>query len=260
LLCLAVYLSSWFGGLRAGLAATALATLWGWYFLIPFERAFVVERASDGLSIGIFLIIALLFSFLPARWRRANDRATAAATSLQLTNEQLEARVRERTEEVERIHTELREDFEILKKIIATQDKISAGVDHLDTQLNLLVGRSQELTKADGAAFEQLEGNTLVYRVASGIAAQQVGLRLGRTSSLSGECVRTDETLTCDDAETDPRVDLAACRRVGLRSMLVMPLRAKGEGPKGVLKVLSARPGAFGARDCGPFTSWVLFS
>ena len=249
LLCLAVYLSSWFGGLRAGLAATALATLWGWYFLIPFERAFVVERASDGLSIGIFLIIALLFSFLPARWRRANDRATAAATSLQVTNEQLEARVRERTEEVERIHTELREDFEILKKIIATQDEISAGVDHLDTQLNLLVGRSQELTKADGAAFEQLEGNTLVYRVASGIAAQQVGLRLGRTSSLSGECLRTDETLTCDDAETDPRVDLAACRRVGLRSMLVMPLRAKGEGPKGVLKVLSARPGAFGARD-----------
>ena len=249
LLCLAVYLSSWFGGLRAGLAATALATLWGWYFLIPFERAFVVERASDGLSIGIFLIIALLFSFLPARWRRANDRATAAATSLQVTNEQLEARVRERTEEVERIHTELREDFEILKKIIATQDEISAGVDHLDTQLNLLVGRSQELTKADGAAFEQLEGNTLVYRVASGIAAQQVGLRLGRTSSFSGECLRTDETLTCDDAETDPRVDLAACRRVGLRSMLVMPLRAKGEGPKGVLKVLSARPGAFGARD-----------
>ena len=31
--------------------------------------------------------------------------------------------------------------------------------------------------------------------------------------------------------------------------MLVMRLRAKGEGPKGVLKVLSARPGAFGARD-----------
>jgi PAS domain-containing protein len=249
LLYVAVYLSSWFGGLRSGLAATALPTLSGWYFFIPFERSFVVERAGDALSIGIFILIGLLFSFLPDRLRRANERAAAAATSLQVANEQLETRVRERTEEVERIHTELREDIDTLKKIISTQDEISGGWSGLDTQMNLLVRRSQELTNADGAALEQLEGNTLVYRVASGIAAQHVGLRLGRTSSLSGECLRTGETLTCDDTETDWRVDLAACRKVGLRSMLVMPLRPKGEGPKGVLKVLSQRPGAFGARE-----------
>jgi PAS domain S-box-containing protein len=216
----------------------------GWYFFI----SFVVERPGDAFSIGIFILIGLLFSFLPDQLRRANERAIAAATSLQLANEQLDARVRERTEEVERIHIELGDELETLKKIFATQDEISAGLSDLDMQMNLLVQRSQELTKADGAALEQLEGDHLVYRVASGTAAQHVGLRLGRTSSLSGECLRTGETLTCDDTETDSRVDLAACQKVGLRSMLVMPLRPKGDGPKGVLKVLSRRPGAFGAR------------
>ena len=49
LLYLAVYLTSWFGGLRSGLPATALATLSDWYFFIPFERSFVGERASDAL-------------------------------------------------------------------------------------------------------------------------------------------------------------------------------------------------------------------
>ena len=249
LLYLAVFFSSWFGRLRAGLAATVLATLLGWYFFIPFERSFVVERPGDALSIGISILIGLLFSFLPDRLRRANERAIAAATSLQLANEQLDARVRERTEEVERIHIELDDELETLRKILATQDEISAGLSDLDMQMNLLVRRSQELTKADGAALEQLEGRVLVYRVTSGMAANQVGLRLGRTSSLSGECLRNGETLICDDVESDPRVDLAACQRVGARSMLVVPLRAKGEGPKGVLKVFSQRPGAFGSRE-----------
>ena len=39
----------------------------------------------------------------------------------------------------------------------------------------------------------------MVYRVASGTAASQVGLRLKIDASLSGLCVRTGEVLRCDD-------------------------------------------------------------
>ena len=46
------------------------------------------------------------------------------------------------------------------------------------------------------------------------------------------------ETLYCSDSELDDRVDRVACRRVGLRSMLVTPLIHNGE-VVGVLKVLS---------------------
>src|SRR5262249_2591807 len=48
--------------------------------------------------------------------------------------------------------------------------------------------------------------------------------------------------------ETDPRVDLAACRRVGARSMVVVPLRYR-DRPVGVLKVMAGTVAAFGPAD-----------
>jgi diguanylate cyclase (GGDEF)-like protein len=56
--------------------------------------------------------------------------------------------------------------------------------------------------------------------------------------------VRTGEILVCDDSETDDRVDREACRRVGARSMVVVPLRHDGQ-TAGVLKVYSETRAAF---------------
>jgi len=69
-------------------------------------------------------------------------------------------------------------------------------------------------------------------------------LRLKRNGSLSGLCVESGEILRCLDSEIDPRVDREACRRVGLRSMIVTPLRHV-DTTVGVLKVVGAAPGAF---------------
>jgi signal transduction histidine kinase len=60
--------------------------------------------------------------------------------------------------------------------------------------------------------------------------------------------MQLNETLRCDDTESDPRVNRAACRKIGLRSMVVVPLYHRG-GAVGVLKVLSIRPRAFSERD-----------
>lgn len=107
---------------------------------------------------------------------------------------------------------------------------------------------SQTLTDADGAVVELAEGEEMVYRAASGIAARQLGLRIPREGSLSGLCVAEGQALRCADSETDPRVDREACRRVGLRSMIVVPLKHE-EFTVGVLKVLHTRPEAFGDEE-----------
>ncbi len=67
-------------------------------------------------------------------------------------------------------------------------------------------------------------------------------------SGLSGECIRTGQTQRCDDAQADPRADAAASQRLGVRSVLVLPLIG-GERVVGLFEVFSPRAWAFGDRD-----------
>jgi signal transduction histidine kinase len=135
-----------------------------------------------------------------------------------------------------------------LAAIIAVQHEVAtAGLD-LDRVMNLICGRTQTLTRATGATVELVEGDELVYCAATGSAAPHVGLRLKVGASLVGLCHRTGQLTRCDDSESDDRVDREACRKVGLRSMIVVPLRRAGVGV-GVLKVLSTQPAAFGEAE-----------
>ncbi len=152
----------------------------------------------------------------------------------------LEAEVTDRA----RAEEQLREDAARFTAIIATQRDIASAALDRDAVLNLVVVRTQELTKASGAVIEMAEGDEMVYRAASGQAAPYVGLRTPMAHSLSGECVRSGRLLKCDDAEYDSRVNLTECRRVGARSMIVVPLLYAGR-VVGVLQVLSPEAHAF---------------
>jgi len=135
-----------------------------------------------------------------------------------------------------------------LLAVISLQSEVAKlGLD-LGAIMTLVTERTLPLVTADGAAIELAEGDDMVYRAASGMAAGQIGLRLKAATSLSGLCVRTGEILRCDDSETDPRVDRAACRAVGLRSMIVMPLKHDGQSV-GVLKAMSAQEAKFTEGD-----------
>jgi diguanylate cyclase (GGDEF)-like protein/PAS domain S-box-containing protein len=68
------------------------------------------------------------------------------------------------------------------------------------------------------------------------------------SGSLSGTALRSGKILASRDTETDERVDRSACRRVGLRSMIVVPLGSAG-GVQGVLKVAWARTDGFNPHD-----------
>lgn len=125
-----------------------------------------------------------------------------------------------------------------LMEIIKLQSDIAkAGLD-LDEVMDRVVERTLVLVNADGAAIEIVDGDSMQYRAVSGIATPSLDLRLPRDRSLSGLCIETGDILRCDDSELDPRVSRSDCRRIGLRSMIVVPLRYKDVNV-GVLKAMS---------------------
>lgn len=141
-----------------------------------------------------------------------------------------------------------REENARLADIISTQRDIAMAHKDLQTTMQTITERTQELTQAEGGVVELIEGDEMVYRAASGSVLPHLGLRLKAATSLSGRSVRENAIFKCDDAETDERVDREACRKVGVRSMVVVPLRTTGRAI-GVLKVMSGKANAFTEQD-----------
>lgn len=112
--------------------------------------------------------------------------------------------------------------------------------------LAVIVQRAQSFTNASGAAIAISEGNTdeIVCRARSGSSAPDVGAALRVEGSFTGICIQTDKELRCDDAETDTRVDTGAIRALGIRSMVVTPIRDEGK-VVGVLAAFAPTPHAF---------------
>ncbi len=133
---------------------------------------------------------------------------------------------------------------ERLLEIINLQTEVvQQGLD-LSSIMDLVTQRAQDISGADGASIELIEKTELVYSAASGIAEKFLGLRLDIENSLSGECISERIPLISNDIEIDDRVNKNACRKIGLRSMIVMPLIFKND-VVGVLKVLSAKADHF---------------
>jgi len=118
----------------------------------------------------------------------------------------------------------------------------------LEPAISAITERAQHLTGATGAAIALRAGDEIVCRARTGRTAPDLGVRLQTDAGISAEAVRSGEIMLCHDAERNPRVDLASCRRLGVRSILVSPLRHYRR-TLGVFEVLSSSPGAFDERD-----------
>jgi GAF domain-containing protein len=130
----------------------------------------------------------------------------------------------------------------------AAQDFEIQSAEVLEPGISIMAERAQALTGATGAAIALRQGNEIVCRARAGRTAPDLGVRLQTNSGLSAECVQRGEVLLCHDAEDNPQVDLASCRRLGVRSILVAPLKHFRK-TLGVFEVLSAAPHAFDQRD-----------
>jgi hypothetical protein len=119
----------------------------------------------------------------------------------------------------------------------------------LDSALQLLVERAQYITGATGTALALLRGEEMVCRASAGSSAPAVGAHLQVRSGLTGESIVRRQLLRCNNAETDPRVNLEACRELGIASIVVLPLvRSTGE-VRGLFELFSDHPYAFEERD-----------
>ena len=114
--------------------------------------------------------------------------------------------------------------------------------------LQLVAERAIAITGADGLAIALAENNEIVLRAAAGTVRPDIGARIDRDSAFSGACFRTAQTVNCDDTETDPRVNLEACRKLGARSMVAVPLCGRRR-VIGLLEAFSAWPFGFNDTD-----------
>jgi putative methionine-R-sulfoxide reductase with GAF domain len=135
----------------------------------------------------------------------------------------------------------------------AADDRINAAQaleePELEAALQLLVERAQYITGATGTALALPHGDEMVCRASAGSCAPSVGARLQVRSGLTGESIERRQLLRCDNAETDPRVNLETCRALGIASIVVLPLLRKNGEVRGLFELFSDHPYAFEERD-----------
>lgn len=118
----------------------------------------------------------------------------------------------------------------------------------LDDVLQLVAERAIAITGADGLGIALAENNEIVLRASAGAIKPDVGARIQRDSAFSGACFRTAQVIRCDDTETDDRVNLYACRQLGARSMVAVPLCGRRR-VIGLLEAFSTEPFGFNDSD-----------
>jgi TonB family protein len=131
------------------------------------------------------------------------------------------------------------------------QEQVEAGFPAdlaLNLVLQVLVMRAVDATGASSAALALARGGEMICRAATGLHAPDLGVPLNTGDDLSGACLSTRQPQFCVDTESDPRVDSAMARRLGIRSMLIVPVLDQ-DGLFGVLEVFSSEPSAFSDRE-----------
>jgi putative methionine-R-sulfoxide reductase with GAF domain len=120
----------------------------------------------------------------------------------------------------------------------------------LSTILHSAVERVRYITGASGVALALCENeeDAMVCRASSGPAAPEVGARMYIQSGITAESMRTRQTLRCDKASTDPRVNQESCKALGIESVMVMPL-IFGRSVVGMFELFGETAAAFEERD-----------
>ncbi len=114
---------------------------------------------------------------------------------------------------------ELREMKTGLAKAGASAARIRSEV------LQFIAERALTISGASGIAIALAEAGEIVCRGTAGDTAPPLGLKLSLQSGLTAVCYLTGTVVRCDDSETDTRVDRDACRQLGIRSVVAVPLR-----------------------------------
>jgi PAS domain S-box-containing protein len=78
----AVFISSWIGGYRSGLASTVISAGLVWWFFIPPAHSFAAKSTQSLLSVAVFLGMGVLFSYFNGQLRKTNQKLSDTAEAL----------------------------------------------------------------------------------------------------------------------------------------------------------------------------------
>ena len=132
----------------------------------------------------------------------------------------------------------------LLFAVDAVHREVQSYKGDFERIFSLISERAVSLTGATGAALAIKTGDRMLCRASTGEPAPPLQSVVEVKQGLSGESVRTASTTTCEDSETDSRVDRDICRFLGIRSMMATPIFTDVR-VVGLLEVFSPRPGAF---------------
>lgn len=113
-----------------------------------------------------------------------------------------------------------------------------------DVFVNQIATQARHFTGADSTVVALRRGGEILCLARSGPIGPALGAPLDSRSGISGECLRQGTALRCEDSETDQRVDAEVCRRLGIRSVAVVPV-FEGSEVVGLVEAFSSRPNAF---------------
>ncbi|MBX3203483.1 MAG: response regulator [Labilithrix sp.] len=131
----AVYISSWIGGLYAGLISTAVSTVIVHYYFVPTERAFLPIEPRHVLVLTMFAALGVVISLFHERFKQANRALGESLAQGRRTNDLL----RRANDEVSRLYVKTKEVDEL-------KTHLFAGVSHeLRTPLTLVLGPAERL-------------------------------------------------------------------------------------------------------------------
>jgi GAF domain/Sel1 repeat/PilZ domain len=132
----------------------------------------------------------------------------------------------------------------LLAAVEAVRREIQEIGDDVDAVLQLVTERALTLTGASGAALAFLSEDKMICRARAGEPAPPLGTPVNVKEGLSGECVRKDLLVSCEDTENDPRVDPEVCRTLGIGSMMAAPIVSYLR-VVGLLEVFAPNPRGF---------------
>jgi hypothetical protein len=118
---------------------------------------------------------------------------------------------------------------EIIAQVVDTQHEIQTGAYRGAAALALIAKRLCSLTAASGVAIGVLNSDKLLYRAGIGTAAAMKGSEVSTRDSLAAVCLKAGTAFQSPLAQTDPRLNSAQCRKLGVQSLLAIPLYHDGK-------------------------------
>src|SRR6202023_1146651 len=115
----------------------------------------------------------------------------------------------------------------------------------LDAVFEEIVRHARLATSATGAFIGLVRANKIVCQALSGSNTSEFVAYLNRDRRMVDSCLRTSSLQRCRDSEASEELDGRACRYLGARSVVLVPIPDEAEEKLGIFGVLSPQVDAF---------------